>query len=373
MVAAGRCEHGRKQGGAGDDVLGQNVLVSGVGSCTDGSHAIEGGNAESRGEVAVRASSGGGLVQIEAEFPGQFSGLLEESDGSCLPLHGRAIDAAGDGEFAGGIDGLEPVEEALDTGGVPGPGDADVDLNVCLGGDDVGAGSSGDDAAVYGEAAGEVGEGGDALDLAGELEDGGVAPFEVDTGVRGDTGDVNVVVADTFTGGLESEALGGLEDEDRGRFAGEFFRDGARDGAADLFFGDEQQSDRMGEIEFAKDGECREGHDDASLHVEDAGAGDRAVALLPRHGLQGSVGPDGIEMAEDEERLLAGTSGRFRSTCPEAQLVDVAEVFLSVLFDSSVQGGGPAGDELLGGVNRGRIFAWTFHLNKSAKVLEEPG
>jgi hypothetical protein len=84
------------------------------------------------------------------------------------------------------------------------------------------------------------------------------------------------------------------------------------------------------------------------------------------------VGPDRIEVAEDEEGLLAGTGGGLRRSCPEAKLVDIAEVLLAMAFDPAAEGGGPVCDELLGGVNCGWIFTWAFHLDELAKVLEEP-
>ncbi len=47
-------------------MFGEDVFVGGVGSGADGSEAVEGGDADGCGEVAVGASSGGGFFEGEA-------------------------------------------------------------------------------------------------------------------------------------------------------------------------------------------------------------------------------------------------------------------------------------------------------------------
>ncbi len=113
LVDSGK--HGGQQGSAGNDVLDQNVLVGGVGSGADGSHAVESGNAEGSGEVAVGAAAGGRLIQRETEIGRQLLCLFEESDDSGFALHGWAVDAAGERELAGLVEGLHTnAEEAVD-------------------------------------------------------------------------------------------------------------------------------------------------------------------------------------------------------------------------------------------------------------------
>ena len=55
----------------------KNRLVARVRALADGAHAIERGNAESRGEVAVGAAAGGGFIESEARVAGQRLGLAE--------------------------------------------------------------------------------------------------------------------------------------------------------------------------------------------------------------------------------------------------------------------------------------------------------
>ena len=64
-------DEGGEQRGAGDEVFDEDMLVGGVGPFAYGSHAVEGGDAEGGGEVAVGASTGGGLVEVEAELRGE--------------------------------------------------------------------------------------------------------------------------------------------------------------------------------------------------------------------------------------------------------------------------------------------------------------
>ena len=121
-------DEGGEQCGAGYEVFDEDMLVGGVGTFAYGAHAVEGGDAEGRGEVAVGASAGGGLVEVEAELGGEGLGGFEERDGARFALHGWAIDATGDVESAVGVGDFEAAEEAVDVGGIAGFGDADVNL-----------------------------------------------------------------------------------------------------------------------------------------------------------------------------------------------------------------------------------------------------
>ena len=304
-------------------------------------------------------------AKLEAELGSEPAGEVVEPDGSGLALHRGAVDAAGDGELAGGIGTLEAAEEAGDAGGVAGAGDADVDLGPGVLGDDVGAGAAADDTGVYGEAGLRVGEGGDLLEQAREFEDGGVAAVEVEAGVGGDAADLEAVVADAFAGGLAGEALRGLEDEDGGGLSGEALGDGAGDRAADLFVGVEEEGDGAAETDVAEDADGGEGHRDAGLHVEDAGAVDSGVfaaGLAPGHGFEGAERPDGVEVAEEEDWfvLCAGAGA-------EAELEDVAEVLLFVLPGAPAEGFGLATDEGGGSVDGGLGVARGLDLDQLAK------
>jgi hypothetical protein len=85
------------------------------------------------------------------------------------------------------------------------------------------------------------------------------------------------------------------------------------------------------------------------------------------------VGPDGVEVAKQQDRSLASASGGSRRTGAEAKLVDITETLLPMPLDTGTKGDTPSGSKLLGGVNCCRIFTWAFQTNKLFKMLEEPG
>jgi hypothetical protein len=199
-----------------------------------------------------------------------------------------------------------------------------------------------------------------------------VALLEIDAGMGTDAGDVDVEVAYTFAGGFEGESLGRLKDEDGGGFFGELLGDRAGDRAADLLLADEEEGDGARNLEISEDGDGGERHDDSGLHVKDARPGDLTGLLAPGHGFEGSVGPDGVEVAEEEDGFPASAADRFRGAVAEAELVDLAEVFLAVAFKPGSEFRGPSRGELLGSINCGRIFTWALDEHELLKLLEEP-
>ncbi len=336
---------------------GYDVFVGGVGSGTDGSHAVQGGYAERGGEIAVGAAAGGSLVERESHQGGHGLGLMEEADGARLALHGRTVDAAGDGELASFVRSGEAAEHAIHAGRVCDPGYADVDVGRAFGSNDVGTGATGDDAGVDGDAAGEVGEAGDALDEAGHLEDGGVAVLEVDAGVCGYSLNVEVEVADAFAGGFVGQALSGLEDEDGGGLLGKPFGGGAGDDAADLLVRVEEEGYGEGYTELLEGRYGFECHDDPRLHVEDAGAIELTLSFAPGHFGEGADGPDGVQVAEKKDGVVAAAGGA------KVELEDVAKGLLAVALDGCAELGRPLGDEGAGAVDGGFIFAGGFGLH----------
>ena len=61
-------QHAGQQRGSGREVLDEHRLVPRVRAFAHRAHAVERGNAERRGEIAVGSAAGGGFVQLEAEF-----------------------------------------------------------------------------------------------------------------------------------------------------------------------------------------------------------------------------------------------------------------------------------------------------------------
>ena len=172
-----------------------------------------------------------------------------ERDDSGVALHGHAVDAAFNGEFAVLVEGLQGAEFAIEGGGLLGALDAHVDFGDGFGGDHVGAGSSANHAGIHRQSLLQVGELGDGGDLAGEFEDGAVSFAGIESGVGGNAFDGQGVVADTFARGLDGAAKSGgrLHDKDGGGFAGESLGGLAGRSAADFFVGDEEDGDGAGQ------------------------------------------------------------------------------------------------------------------------------
>ena len=94
-----------------------------------------------------------------------------------------------------------------------------------------------------------------------------------------------------------------------------------------------------------------EGHEDSGLHVEYAGAVETAFALLVGHVGQGAEGPDGVEVAEQEDGF-AGVVSR-KNVRKEVELEDVSVGGLGVAGDDGIQWRGEGGEGVCGGVDGG--------------------
>ena len=267
-------EHGGEQGGAGGEMVDEDGFLGGVGAFADSTHAVERRDAESGGKVAVGCASGRCFAELPVDLSSEGLSGAEELDGASGALHGGSVNATVEGEGAIGFRGGFKTGEALfDTHAIGGATDADVDFGPGFGGDDVGFCPAADDADVDGGAAGKVGPGADFFGLPGEFQDGGSALGKVDAGMGGASVDGETPVAGAFAGGLVGEALGGLEDVNSLALLGERFGDGARDGAADLFFAVEEEDNfAVDAARFEDEFEGGEGHGDAGFHVEGAGA-----------------------------------------------------------------------------------------------------
>ena len=96
-------------------MLDEDRLVRRVRPFTDCAHAVERGNAERRGEVAVGSATGRGFVESESQLARESLRLAKKFDGSARAFHRRAVDAASDIDGAPRVRGLERSESALDA------------------------------------------------------------------------------------------------------------------------------------------------------------------------------------------------------------------------------------------------------------------
>jgi len=85
--------------------LDEDVFVGGVGTVANGAEAVEGGDAEGGGEVAIGAAASRGFAEVETEFASDGFGAGEKG-GAVLVFEWGAPEAAADFEFCAAMDGL---------------------------------------------------------------------------------------------------------------------------------------------------------------------------------------------------------------------------------------------------------------------------
>jgi len=114
--------------------------------------------------------------------------------------------------------------------------------------------------------------------------------------------------------------------------------------------------------ELFERGKGFKGHDDAGLHVEDAGTEDLAVGFAPRHFGERSERPDGVQMAEEQDAAAFGAGGA------ETELEDVAVLFLAMAFYGRAEVCGPGGNESVGAIDCGFVLAGGFDFDQLAEA-----
>ena len=172
-------------------------------------------------------------------------------------------------------------------------------------GNHIGARAARNDARIHGDAAPQIGERGDALDLPRQFHDRARALFEIDARVGSHSTHGKPVVADSFARGLQ------LPGKRRARFQNEHalalfciaLGERARGLAAGLLIRVDLQNDVTpdGEVQFAKRPHGEDKHREAGLHIENAGTPKTALGAAERHCLQCPERPDGIGMAQGED------------------------------------------------------------------------
>ena len=184
--------------------------------------------------------------------------------------------------------------------------------------------------------------------------------------------DGDAPVAGALAAGLVGEALGGFEDVDGAALLRERFGDGAGDWAAYFFFAVQEQDDFVVELagfgEHLDGGEC---HGYAGFHIQGAGAVEALLSCrvggdAAGHGFEGAEGPDGVEVAEEED--AAGGLAR-----AETQLQDIAPGLLAVTLDSSAQGFRVAGGKVHAGIHGGFVVGGGFGEDQLSGEVEELG
>ncbi len=340
-----------------------------MGALAVGAEAVEGGDAERCGEIAVAAAAGLlDVLQVEAQLLRDGFGVVEQCGDARVLEIGRPVHAAAHPDLDVGIVRLQAEDAGAHFLAGGGVGHAQVDLGLAELRHDVGAGAASDLADIDGDAAGVVGHSLDGDDLVCHLLDGRTPVLVPHARMRRPALAFQDEAADALARGDDLAAVARRLGDQHVFVLLRFSLDArARGIRPDLLVGHEHQ----GQLQFGllvqadqvAPGVVR--HVGAALHVVDAGAED-AVALAPhlQRLLDHADGVHRIEMREDQDAgllapvalgdqhvALAVGAGHALDAGPQAAHVGLGAV------DHAVDGGG--------------VVAGTFDLDPLDDALED--
>jgi len=293
----------------------------------DGAEAVERGDAESGGEIAVGAAAGGAFAQSETHLRGERFGFDEER-GAAFALERSAIEAAANFEFCTGMAWTKSTEFAFEAAHVGDAERAKVEDRAGSLGDDIHTRSAFDHVGVDGHAAPEIVPLLDVHKLPREFVDGVDAFLGSEARVRGAAVNDEFSFAYAFAGSLEEAfwAEGRFEDEDGVAAASFRFDESSRGVAPDLFVGSPKKKQTIAKMYLCslKSFESEEGLDDAGFHIKYAGAIGFSGGDAERHFAESAGGIDRVVVAENE---ILPCGPRFLRPPGDAELV--AAEFLS--------------------------------------------
>ena len=245
---SGSGQHGGQESGAQRHGLVENIFLRRVGAVTDSAKAIESGDTESSGEVAVGAATSRSFAERKAHLLGERFGA-EKKSGAVLALERRAVKTAADFEFCATTNRLQRTEALLQCAHVRDTPGAKIEIDFGAVGDDVGARAAIDDIGVDGDAVTRIVPFFDASNLRSEFVNSVDAPFRVETGVGGTAVNHEFGFTDALARGLDQSARteGRLEHEDGVAAARIFLNQLAGGFAADLFVGGPEKDETLGD------------------------------------------------------------------------------------------------------------------------------
>lgn len=146
MRLSGLDEAGEEQGAARQ--LGDHDrFVQGVSAFADGPQTVERGS-DTGGEVSVGAAADRGFFQFPIDIFCDGVGFFIQADDACISLHRHAVDAALEMQLTMFVERLQRMQLAIERGRLLRAGDAHINFDLGMSGDDVGAGSSANDAGI---------------------------------------------------------------------------------------------------------------------------------------------------------------------------------------------------------------------------------
>jgi hypothetical protein len=303
MVSCGGEQSG-KECGAGGHGVGEDVFVGGVGAVTNRAKAVERGDAEGGGEIAVGAAAYGAFAESEAHLGGEGFCAGEEG-GADFVFERGAAETAVNFEACAGENGAQGAQALLDAAHVCGTKRTEIEYRLGALGDYVGARAAFDFADIYGDAAAKIVPLLHALDLESEFVDGVHAFLGSESGVGGAAVNDDFGFADAFAGGLDEAAgtEGGFENEDGVAAAGFGFEEFSRGIAADFFVGGPEKDEALTkrDLRFLERFQREQRLDDTRFHIKNAWTVGFVCGDAEGHFGERAGGVDGVVVAEDEK------------------------------------------------------------------------
>lgn len=212
----------------------------------DGAEAVEGGDAERGGEIAVGAAAGRAFTERPSHLSGKRFGAREERC-AAIAFERRAIEAAMNFQAGAAIEGAKRAEASFDAAHVGSVERAEIEESASAFSDDIDARAAFDDVSIDADAAAQVVPGADARELLGELVDGVDAFLRSEAGMRSAAVYDDFRFADAFARGLEQtlRAERRLENENSITAASFGFDQLAGRGAADFFVRGPKEDEAM--------------------------------------------------------------------------------------------------------------------------------
>jgi hypothetical protein len=168
-----------------------------VGAIADGAEAIECGDAQCGGEIAVGATPDGAFTKRKTHLRGERFGASEKSCAHSAFEWG-AIEAAGDFQASAPVDRAESVQAALQDAHVGNAHRAQIKNGSGVFGDDVGARAAFDDAGIDGYTPAKIVPFFEARELRRNFVDGVNSFLGRETCVRGAAVHCQFGLADSF-------------------------------------------------------------------------------------------------------------------------------------------------------------------------------
>lgn len=194
----------------------QDMLVAGVRAFADGTEAVQGGDAESGGEIAVGCAASRGFAESKAHLFGERFGASVEFN-AVLAFERRAIEAAAQLKLDAASDGFQSAKSFFHRAHIGMTPGAKIEIDLGAVGNHVGASAAIDEVGIDGNAVARVVPLFNTGDLRGEFMNRIDAPVGIQASVSGASMHDERGFANALAGSLDhaTRAEGRLENKNR--------------------------------------------------------------------------------------------------------------------------------------------------------------